>query len=633
MKSFRVLGFAGALLLGVSAAGAASAQACNRACLDGVLNQYLAAVVKHDTNLAPLAGGFRQTDNAIATLPGSGVWQSITALGKVQQHYIDTTNQAVGFHGTVLEGDKGAIVTLRLAVENRKITEAEWIIGRLDEGTPTSGGPGATSIEGAELTPPPKRIVPNAERVSRRELIAAANAYFDSVPINDERLMPAIDQWVRLENGIGTGKGPGGWSRQGGMFKGRAAQAAAGGPVQGGVLAAGAAGTAQICGGICNVAARRYPIVDEEQQAVLGIVVFQRPPANVNRRNLLSEWFHLDHGKITGIYAAMHYPNPTIPVPNWAPYDGNFPLSFNVGISPNPNPPGSTVASIAAAAAAPPAPPAMPPIPLSVDKLNNRVYRLPGPSTSNNSVNGVIVGDKGVILFDTKNTLDDEKAVLAEVAKITNKPVTTVFISHSDGDHINGLGALPKGVQIISHIQSAETMRKSAAAGGPRAANPDYLPTKTIDQREVMTVNGVKVQALHYTPAHIAGDLILYLPDDKIVFMGDIVISEIDEPFMHMENGGSPEGAIKSIDAMIALDANLYVSGHGPVVTKGELVRRVALYKAKMDKVRPMIAAGKTPAEIKAAVGEPPAPPAGQPRRGLPTLTDYMIQEAARKPS
>ncbi len=338
---------------------------------------------------------------------------------------------------------------------------------------------------------------------------------------------------------------------------------------------------------------------------MLGIVVFQRPPANVNRRNLLSEWFHMDHGKITGIYAAMHYPNPTIPVPNWAPYDGNFPLSFNVGISPNPNPPGSTAASIAAAAGAPAAPAAKPMIPLSVEKLNNRVYRVPGPNTSNNSVNGFIVGDKGVILFDTKNTVEDENALLVEVAKITNKPITHVFISHSDGDHINGLPVLPKGVQVITHSQSAETMRKSAAAGGPRAADPNHLPTKTFETKEAMTVDGVKLQILHFAPAHIAGDLIMYLPDDKIVFMGDIVISEIDEPFMHMENGGSPEGAIKSIDGMIALDANLYVSGHGPVVTKGELIRRVALYKAKMDKVRPLIAAGKTPAEIKAAVGEP----------------------------
>ena len=64
----------------------ASAQAtCDRACLRTMLDQYLAAVVKHDPSAAPLVVGFRQTENAINVRPGNGVWKTVTGLGKVQR--------------------------------------------------------------------------------------------------------------------------------------------------------------------------------------------------------------------------------------------------------------------------------------------------------------------------------------------------------------------------------------------------------------------------------------------------------------------------------------------------------------------------------------------------------------------
>ena len=74
------------------------------------------------------------------------------------------------------------------------------------------------------------------------------------------------------------------------------------------------------------VTARRYPLVDEETGVVLGLVLFIRPPGAMQRRNLLSEWFPIENNKITGIWASMFYPEPQAPVPNWPPYEGNWPL-------------------------------------------------------------------------------------------------------------------------------------------------------------------------------------------------------------------------------------------------------------------------------------------------------------------
>jgi hypothetical protein len=74
------------------------------------------------------------------------------------------------------------------------------------------------------------------------------------------------------------------------------------------------------------VAARRYPVVDEEQQVVLAMAVFLRKPGTTTRRNVFAEWFAIDNNKIHTVHSAMFYPTPEVPVPNWPPYDGNWPL-------------------------------------------------------------------------------------------------------------------------------------------------------------------------------------------------------------------------------------------------------------------------------------------------------------------
>jgi cyclase len=66
---------------------------------------------------------------------------------------------------------------------------------------------------------------------------------------------------------------------------------------------------------------------------------------------------------------------------------------------------------------------------------------------------GVIVGDKGVIVIEAKTTPAGGKELLEDIAKITPKPVTTVILTHSDGDHISGLAPFPAGITIIAREQ------------------------------------------------------------------------------------------------------------------------------------------------------------------------------------
>jgi cyclase len=269
-----------------------------------------------------------------------------------------------------------------------------------------------------------------------------------------------------------------------------------------------------------------------------------------------------------------------------------------------------------------------PPPPLAVHQLKPNVYWIGGGDGSNN---GVIIGDKGVILFDTKTSQDSEKATLAEIAKITPKPVVAVIISHQDFDHIGGLPALPKGVQIIAQENCKKVMEETSAKGGRGAASPDYLPTKTYDKKLSLTIEGVKLDLYHWAPAHTSGDTVLYLPKDKIAFGGDIFISEIPLAFIHMDEGGSATGWIESVKGMAALNADTYVAGHGDAVTgKADLERRIAAGQKEFDQVKAMIAQGKTLPEIQQALGET-APQTNAVGMKLPYFSEFAYAELTKK--
>ena len=280
---------------------------CDRGCLTTTLDQYLTAVVQHDPSKAPLAIGFRETENAQVRVLGTGLWQSAMALGKLQRRYFDQVSEQAGYFGTIEEAAGPAIVTLRLKVDDRKITEAEWVVNRKgDPGIgPQAGGQANAAFYDPEYLlahPPPERTIPKAERLSRAELVAITNSYFDGLSAHDGKLIMAYAGCTRIENGTRTTQRP--------APAGGTTDCTAEGPMT----------------NIFAVTARRYPVVDVEAGAVLGLALFQRKPGVPMRRNLLSEWFFIDGGKIRTIYAAMYYPDQEAMVPNWPPFDGNWPV-------------------------------------------------------------------------------------------------------------------------------------------------------------------------------------------------------------------------------------------------------------------------------------------------------------------
>ena len=267
------------------------------------------------------------------------------------------------------------------------------------------------------------------------------------------------------------------------------------------------------------------------------------------------------------------------------------------------------------------------PQPLKVTKVRDNVYWVQGGVGSND---GFIVGKKGVVLVDTKTTVDSEKGVIAEIAKVTPKAVDTVIITHSDGDHVNGLAAFPPGLTIIAQENCKKEMEASAGSRNP--APQDRLPTKTYDKTDKLTIDGVHIRLYHWAPGHTSGDTIVYLPDEKIVFGGDLLVTNRPDTTIHMEKNGSAAGWIENAKGMLALNADTYLTGHGDMMTKADVQKKIDFIQDKYNKIQAMAAQGKLLDEVKTSFGEPTAAPPPNPNGAPPaaTLTEVIYKEVSK---
>jgi len=179
-------------------------------------------------------------------------------------------------------------------------------------------------------------------------------------------------------------------------------------------------------------------------------------------------------------------------------------------------------------------------------KLADNVYgyediRQPGFTT----VSLFVVGAEGVLLVDGQGSPDATKKMLDEIAKVTAKPVKWYVVGSDHGDHTAGNSALPKDVTYIVWKTSKEQMKLAA-------------PAMVTDQ-EVINVGGLEVQALYLGRAHTGGDLLVYLPKQKILFMSEVYLNRV---FPAMRSA-YPTEWVTVIDKALKMDVDRFVPGHG----------------------------------------------------------------------
>ena len=258
----------------------------------------------------------------------------------------------------------------------------------------------------------------------------------------------------------------------------------------------------------------------------------------------------------------------------------------------------------AAAAQEPPAP-----ANLILHPLRGGAYMVEGGRSNT----GFVVGKTGVVVIDAQMTPDAVAREMTLIAGVTPLPVNQIVVSHADPDHVGGLPFYPAGTPIL--VQENCKSEIMASAADPKGApfNLAYkklvgLPFRTTGMGETATVDGVAMKVMYVAPAHTSGDLVVYLPAAKVVYGGDVVLTNTGKyPVIHY--GGSSLGWIATMKAILALDADTYVPGHGPIVPKAQLAQMVRDVEERRAAVKVMVDAGKSRAEVEAALPEPGASP------------------------
>ncbi|MFM7964506.1 MAG: MBL fold metallo-hydrolase [Actinomycetota bacterium] len=195
---------------------------------------------------------------------------------------------------------------------------------------------------------------------------------------------------------------------------------------------------------------------------------------------------------------------------------------------------------------------------------------------------GLIVGDGRSLLVDTLFDLKLTDAMLASMSPLTRAaPVTTVVNTHANGDHCYGnervanaeIIASKSAAEEMQHVPPAMLAALNRAPGEVgelfRRFFGDFdfdgitltLPTRTFEGRLDVDVAGRVVELIEVGPAHTNGDVIVHVPDAKVVYTGDILFIN-GTPIVW---AGPLENWIAACDLIVALGADVVVPGHGPV--------------------------------------------------------------------
>ncbi len=212
---------------------------------------------------------------------------------------------------------------------------------------------------------------------------------------------------------------------------------------------------------------------------------------------------------------------------------------------------------------------------------------------------GLLLGDDGVVLIDDgMPPLFDITA--AAIRKTAGADVDFVVNTHAHGDHIGGNDGLSKaGATIIAHDRLRSRL---VAEGGPDEKLPTgehWLPEVTFSESLSLHLNDHHVHVFHVARAHTDGDSVVYFPDANVIHTGDVLFNGLF-PFIDLDSGGSVDGYLDAQHKvlMLAGDDTKIIPGHGPLAAKADLQRAYDMLSDSRDRIRKLVAEGKTEADI-----------------------------------
>jgi glyoxylase-like metal-dependent hydrolase (beta-lactamase superfamily II) len=180
-------------------------------------------------------------------------------------------------------------------------------------------------------------------------------------------------------------------------------------------------------------------------------------------------------------------------------------------------------------------------------------YEYARPEDPVTTVSMFVVTSDGVLVADGQGSIEETEHLLAEIAEVTDQPVTHLVIATDHGDHTGGNLAFPESVEVYAHPFAAEAL--APAEPGDPWLEPDHLVTDVTR----LELGGRPIEIRFLGRGHTAGDLVVYLPDDDILFMSE---SFLDRVFPLMITA-YPREWVEVLDRGADMDVETYVAGHG----------------------------------------------------------------------
>jgi len=224
-----------------------------------------------------------------------------------------------------------------------------------------------------------------------------------------------------------------------------------------------------------------------------------------------------------------------------------------------------------------------------------------------------IITADGVVVIDPGSSVQAGRMVMAQLKKTTKKPVTHVFNTHVHGDHWLGnqavLDVWPNAI-IIAHPDMIKQAKAGADAfwldlmssmtNGYTQGTRAVIPTIEAADGQEFRIGGKTFRIHSSTDAHSKTDLMIEMVEDRILFTGDNVLNQ---QLMNLMDG-SFKGVLKATERALALNAKLYVPGHGKTGDRTFVTEQKTYFDILMSEVRRMYDEGKSDFEMKPVLAE-----------------------------
>jgi cyclase len=233
-------------------------------------------------------------------------------------------------------------------------------------------------------------------------------------------------------------------------------------------------------------------------------------------------------------------------------------------------------------------------LPVTLDKISEKVYQIMGGSGSNG---GVIIGESGVLLVDAKMNEESVNQTIEAVNELTDRPIKYLVNTHSDGDHIMGNRYFPASVTFIAHENCRDDFFKENFGRESDWGEPEYYPFTpeiTFQENLNLWLGKDKIELHYFGAGHTTGDLVVYFPQDKIAFLGDQYFATRPQLIHSNKNGNSFEHVKTLTEMLETLDAETFLSGHSDPVGRGDIEKHIQGMMDRQNEVKELISQDKS---------------------------------------